>query len=134
MRSQVVVKWAEPSVYRFDLEEVQPMPHDQARAWLDEQFALPRSQSHYDWMVAKGYAVEANRDGFNLIGCAAAEPAGRYVGFDLSTAAIGRGQGAVACESGDIGFQGFNGGFINADQFRNVLVCHLHRGPITTMK
>ena len=34
-------------------------------AWLDEQFALPRSQSHYDWMVAKGYAVEANRDGFN---------------------------------------------------------------------
>lgn len=38
MRSQVVVKWAEPSVYRFDLEEVQPMPHDQARAWLDEQF------------------------------------------------------------------------------------------------
>ncbi len=33
--------------------------------WLDEQFALPRSQSHYDWMVAKGYAVEANRDGFN---------------------------------------------------------------------
>jgi len=38
MRSQVTVSWGEPSVYRFDLEEVQPMPHDQARAWLDEQF------------------------------------------------------------------------------------------------
>ena len=38
MRSQVIVKWADPSVYRFDLEEVQPLPHDQARAWLDEQF------------------------------------------------------------------------------------------------
>lgn len=34
-------------------------------AWLDEQLALPRTQSHYDWMVAKGYAVEANRDNFN---------------------------------------------------------------------
>lgn len=40
MRSQVIVKWADPSVYRFDLEEVQPMPHDQARAWLDEQFTV----------------------------------------------------------------------------------------------
>lgn len=38
MRSQVTVNWGEPSVYRFDLDEVQPMPHDQARAWLDEQF------------------------------------------------------------------------------------------------
>lgn len=38
MRSQVTVTWGEPSVYRIDLEEVQPMPHDQARAWLDEQF------------------------------------------------------------------------------------------------
>lgn len=38
MRSQVTVSWGESSVYRFDLEEVQPMPHDQARAWLDEQF------------------------------------------------------------------------------------------------
>ncbi len=38
MRSQVIVKWSDQSVYRFDLEEVQPLPHDQARAWLDEQF------------------------------------------------------------------------------------------------
>ena len=38
MRSQVTVSWGEPASYRFDLEEVQPMPHDLARAWLDEQF------------------------------------------------------------------------------------------------
>jgi hypothetical protein len=38
MRSQVTVTWGEPSTYRFDLEEVQPMPHEQARTWLDEQF------------------------------------------------------------------------------------------------
>lgn len=38
MRSQVTVTWGDPSTYRFDLEEVQPMPHEQARVWLDEQF------------------------------------------------------------------------------------------------
>jgi hypothetical protein len=38
MRSQVTVSWSESSSYRFDLEEVQPMPHEQARVWLDEQF------------------------------------------------------------------------------------------------
>lgn len=38
MRNQVTVTWAETSTLRFDLEEVQPMPHEQARAWLDEQF------------------------------------------------------------------------------------------------
>src|SRR5262245_5847006 len=29
-------------------------------AWLDAQFALPRSTGHYDWMVAAGYAAVAN--------------------------------------------------------------------------
>lgn len=38
MRNQVIVKWSDQDVYRFDLDEVQPLPHDQARAWLDEQF------------------------------------------------------------------------------------------------
>jgi hypothetical protein len=38
MRSQVTVTWGETATYRFDLDEVQPMPHDQARAWLDSQF------------------------------------------------------------------------------------------------
>lgn len=38
MRSQVTVTWGEPASYRIDLEEVQPMPHDLARHWLDEQF------------------------------------------------------------------------------------------------
>lgn len=40
MRSQVTVSWNESSTYRFDLEEVQPLPHEQARAWLDEQFTV----------------------------------------------------------------------------------------------
>jgi hypothetical protein len=38
MRSQVTVSWDEANTYLFDLDEVQPMPHEQARAWLDEQF------------------------------------------------------------------------------------------------
>lgn len=38
MRSQVTVSWSDAASYPFDLEEVQPMPHDLARAWLDEQF------------------------------------------------------------------------------------------------
>ena len=40
MRSQVTVTWGEPATYRIDLEEVQPMPHDLARSWLDEQFTF----------------------------------------------------------------------------------------------
>jgi hypothetical protein len=38
MRSHVTVTWGGSATYTFDLDEVQPMPHDQARAWLDEQF------------------------------------------------------------------------------------------------
>ncbi len=38
MRSQVIVSWGETQRYTFDLEEVQPMPHDVARSWLDQQF------------------------------------------------------------------------------------------------
>ncbi|MFG6416916.1 DUF1800 family protein [Roseateles sp. DC23W] len=32
--------------------------------WLDAQFALPVSAGHFDWMVERGYAVEANRNSF----------------------------------------------------------------------
>jgi hypothetical protein len=38
MRSEVSVTWGDPPTYRFDLEEVQPMTHEAARLWLDEQF------------------------------------------------------------------------------------------------
>jgi len=38
MRSQCTVIWDSNASYPFDLEEVQPMPHDLARQWLDEQF------------------------------------------------------------------------------------------------
>eukprot|EP01036_Dinobryon_divergens_P007885 gene7885-10528_t len=40
MRSQVTVSWGPSATYPFDLEEVQPMPHDLARSWLDEQFTF----------------------------------------------------------------------------------------------
>jgi uncharacterized protein (DUF1800 family) len=33
-------------------------------AWLDTQFAMPVSAGHFDWMVERGYAVEANRNSF----------------------------------------------------------------------
>lgn len=33
--------------------------------WLDEQFAAPRTQGHYDWMVASNYAVATNINNFN---------------------------------------------------------------------
>ena len=33
-------------------------------AWLDAQFAQPRTQGHYDWMVAGGYATVANINSF----------------------------------------------------------------------
>ncbi|TNF63149.1 MAG: hypothetical protein EP306_01845 [Burkholderiales bacterium] len=41
MQSQVTVNWGDPlSSYAFDLDEVQPMPHEAARQWLDEQFSF----------------------------------------------------------------------------------------------
>jgi hypothetical protein len=40
MRSQVIVSWGAAQRFTFDLDEVQPMPHDVARSWLDEQFNL----------------------------------------------------------------------------------------------
>ena len=30
-------------------------------AWIDAQFAMPRGQSHYDWLVAHGYSSELYR-------------------------------------------------------------------------
>ena len=38
MRSEVSVSWGDAAIYRFDLEEAQPMTHEAARQWLDEQF------------------------------------------------------------------------------------------------
>lgn len=38
MRSQVKICWNDAQTYLFDLDEVQPMPHEQARLWLDQQF------------------------------------------------------------------------------------------------
>ena len=38
MRSEVSVNLGAGKEFHFDLEEVQPMPHDVARWWLDDQF------------------------------------------------------------------------------------------------
>ncbi len=38
MRSEVSVTFKGVSPVRIDLNEVQPMPHDVARWWLDDQF------------------------------------------------------------------------------------------------
>ncbi|MFZ5577600.1 MAG: DUF1800 domain-containing protein [Pseudomonadota bacterium] len=34
-------------------------------AWLDAQFNAPRSLSHFDWLLAKGYGVAADQYSFN---------------------------------------------------------------------
>ena len=31
-------------------------------SWIDAQFAIPQTQSHYDWLVAKGYNAETFRN------------------------------------------------------------------------
>ena len=38
MRSEVIVSFPNTAPVRIDLDEVQPLPHDQARIWLDAQF------------------------------------------------------------------------------------------------
>ncbi|MCX7814499.1 MAG: hypothetical protein N2256_03290 [Tepidimonas ignava] len=38
MRNHVIVSFGPGREYTFDLDEVQPMPHELARQWLDEQF------------------------------------------------------------------------------------------------
>ena len=38
MRSEVSVSFPNAAPVRLDLNEVQPMPHDVARWWLDDQF------------------------------------------------------------------------------------------------
>ena len=38
MRSEVTVSFSNAPPIRVDLEEVQPLPHDLARIWLDAQF------------------------------------------------------------------------------------------------
>lgn len=39
MRSEVTVTFKNSPPLRIDLDEVQPLPHDLARVWLDDQFA-----------------------------------------------------------------------------------------------
>ena len=44
MRSEVTVTFQNSPLARMDLNEVQPMPHDAARTWLDKQFTQMRCE------------------------------------------------------------------------------------------
>ena len=44
-----------------DIAHVQAMGYS---AWIDEQFAAPTAQSHWDWMVANGFATTTNINNF----------------------------------------------------------------------
>lgn len=44
---------------RTDIETTQ---RQGAASWIERQFNMPQEQSHFDWLLAAGYGVEANRD------------------------------------------------------------------------
>ena len=44
-----------------DIAHVQAVGYS---AWIDEQFAAPTAQSHWDWMVANGFATSTNINSF----------------------------------------------------------------------
>jgi uncharacterized protein (DUF1800 family) len=44
---------------KADIAEVQSSG---AAAWIESQFMLPQTQSHYDWLLAKGYNAETHRN------------------------------------------------------------------------
>lgn len=39
--------------------DITKLKADGFTAWLDQQFNVPRTTSHYDWLVAKGYGAES---------------------------------------------------------------------------
>ncbi len=47
-----------------EIEKVRQMGYS---AWLDKQFSAPRTQGHYAWLKANGYAKVANRSNFSGI-------------------------------------------------------------------
>ncbi|MEJ6003001.1 DUF1800 domain-containing protein [Paucibacter soli] len=50
--------------FAANAEDIAALKRKGLSAWLDEQFALPRSQSHFDWMLSKGYGSTEFRNGF----------------------------------------------------------------------
>ncbi|MEP6790227.1 MAG: DUF1800 domain-containing protein [Ramlibacter sp.] len=51
---------ATPGATRAEITSLQASTYG---AWIDAQFALPQSQSHYDWLIAHGYSDESFRNG-----------------------------------------------------------------------
>jgi uncharacterized protein (DUF1800 family) len=50
---------ATPGAPREAIDEVMFLGY---AGWIDEQFDKPRSTGHFDWMMANGFGVDANRD------------------------------------------------------------------------
>jgi uncharacterized protein (DUF1800 family) len=48
-----------------DKAQVQAVAASDYATWIEAQFAAPRSTTHWDWLVANGYGVDANRDNTN---------------------------------------------------------------------
>jgi uncharacterized protein (DUF1800 family) len=54
-------------VTKAEISKVQSVRYE---GWLDEQFAMPRAISHWDWLVSKNYNAAANKNtenGFNAM-------------------------------------------------------------------
>jgi uncharacterized protein (DUF1800 family) len=49
---------ATPGATRADIDAVMALGYS---GWIEDQFARPRGQSHFDWLAANGYADESHR-------------------------------------------------------------------------
>lgn len=50
--------------FAASLEGIAALKSKGLSAWLDEQFLAPRSQGHFDWMLARGYGTVDYRNNF----------------------------------------------------------------------
>ena len=89
MHSEVSVTFKDSPTIRIDLNEAQPMPHDVARRWLDDQF----TQMGCEPLRATGKLLTADK--VVVVAEAAgperfAEPAWAYAFAQASSAALGK--------------------------------------------
>lgn len=55
---------ATPGVDKFQIVALTASDYG---TWIESQFAAPRTQGHFDWLLTNGYAVESNRNNANGI-------------------------------------------------------------------
>lgn len=58
MEASRLLAQATPGASRADIDRVATRG---VRGWIEDQFLMPPTQSHYDWLMEAGYGVEANR-------------------------------------------------------------------------